>query len=60
LQFHLETTPRSAKLLCENCRDELINAPYIQSEERILSAPNENYAAIKAVTRDLLDYLLGD
>ncbi|MDR1912146.1 MAG: type 1 glutamine amidotransferase, partial [Helicobacteraceae bacterium] len=38
LQFHLETTPRSAKLLCENCRDELINAPYIQSEERILSA----------------------
>ncbi|MDR2639476.1 MAG: gamma-glutamyl-gamma-aminobutyrate hydrolase family protein [Helicobacteraceae bacterium] len=58
LQFHLETTPNNAKLLAENCRDELIDAPYIQSEGEILNAPPERYEAIKIIMRDLLNYLL--
>ncbi len=33
LQFHLETTPESAASLIEHCRDELVQAPYIQTEE---------------------------
>jgi GMP synthase (glutamine-hydrolysing) len=37
LQFHLETTPSSAESLISNCRDELIEAPHIQSEEQMLA-----------------------
>ncbi|MDR0663931.1 MAG: hypothetical protein LBF86_00170 [Helicobacteraceae bacterium] len=59
LQFHLETTPKSAKLLVENCRDELVEAPYIQSEREILNAPTENYKAIRLAAEAALDYLLG-
>ncbi|MDR2152778.1 MAG: gamma-glutamyl-gamma-aminobutyrate hydrolase family protein [Helicobacteraceae bacterium] len=58
LQFHLETTPNGAKLLVENCCDELIDAPYIQNESEILNAPSENYAALKRVMTAALDYLL--
>jgi GMP synthase-like glutamine amidotransferase len=58
LQFHLETTPNGAKALVENCRGELISAPYIQSESDILNAPCKNYESVKNITRDLLRYLL--
>ncbi|MEA3463381.1 MAG: gamma-glutamyl-gamma-aminobutyrate hydrolase family protein [Bacteroidota bacterium] len=37
LQFHLEVTPESVKELVVNCRDELVEGPYIQSEKEILS-----------------------
>lgn len=43
LQFHLETTPLSAQAIVENCRDELVEGEYIQSEVEILSAPQERY-----------------
>lgn len=39
LQFHLETTTDSAAALIENARDELIDAPYIQSAEAMLADP---------------------
>jgi GMP synthase-like glutamine amidotransferase len=58
LQFHLETTREGAKLLVENCRDELINAPYIQSPDEILNAPAENYQTIKKIMANLLSFLL--
>jgi len=41
LQFHLETTRTSAAALIENCRTELVNAPWIMSEQEILQAENE-------------------
>lgn len=37
LQFHLESTPDSARALIENCRDELDGSKYVQSEKEILS-----------------------
>jgi GMP synthase-like glutamine amidotransferase len=37
LQFHLETTPESAKALIENCRDELDGSKYVQSEAEIMA-----------------------
>ncbi len=37
LQFHLETTPESARELIEHCGDELIEAPTIQSAEAMLA-----------------------
>ncbi|MCK5361165.1 MAG: amidotransferase, partial [Gammaproteobacteria bacterium] len=40
LQFHIETTESSAKLLVENCREELDGSVFVQSEEEILGDSN--------------------
>ena len=37
LQFHLETTRQNAEQLITHCQDEMIDAPYIQTPEMILS-----------------------
>ncbi len=58
LQFHLETTPESARELVANCRDELISSRYVQSEEDILSKRLESYRAINQLMGDVLSYLL--
>lgn len=58
LQFHLETTPESARELVANCRDELIPSRYVQNEEDILSKSLESYGAINQVMGDVLSYLL--
>jgi GMP synthase-like glutamine amidotransferase len=60
LQFHLETTPQAASLLIENCRNDMIPGPYVQSEAAIKAAPAENYTAIKSLMDQLLTYLLRD
>ncbi len=57
LQFHLETTPESATAIVENCRDELVKAPYIQPEQAILAAGVDRYAAINQLMERLLVYL---
>lgn len=57
LQFHLETTPLSARAIIENCRDELVEGEYIQSEAEILSAPQERYSSINSVMGKVLEYL---
>ncbi|MFO8041861.1 MAG: gamma-glutamyl-gamma-aminobutyrate hydrolase family protein [Alkalispirochaeta sp.] len=36
LQFHLEMTEGNVRDIVENCRDELVPGPYVQSAERIL------------------------
>jgi len=40
LQFHLESSETSITRLIENCRDELTEGKYFQSENEILSKPN--------------------
>ncbi len=61
LQFHLETTPQSAKKIVENCKNELEeNGKFIQSEEEILSAPKEDYDSINLLMNQILDYLIKD
>jgi GMP synthase-like glutamine amidotransferase len=57
LQFHLETTVDSARAIVENCRDELVEGKYIQSETDILSAPQERYESINQLMEKLLEYL---
>lgn len=57
LQFHLETTPDSAHAIVTHCRDELIAGEYIQTEQDILSAPQERYETINRLMADILDYL---
>lgn len=58
LQFHLETTPDSARQLLEECRDELRKSRYIQSEAQILAAEAPRYAALEQGMRRVLEFLL--
>ncbi|MET0072065.1 MAG: amidotransferase [Candidatus Thiodiazotropha sp.] len=57
LQFHLETTAGSANAIVENCRDELVDGEYIQSEKDILSASHARYRTINGLMADILHYL---
>ena len=57
LQFHLETTPKSAQAIIENSRDELIESDYIQSEAEILSAPQDRYSSINKMMEQILKQL---
>jgi len=53
-QFHLETTPGSARALVENCRADLVPGRFIQQEDQILS-PGDRFQRINAV----MDAVLG-
>ena len=58
LQFHLETTPASARALVSNCRAELLPARYVQSETTILGASPGRYRAINGLMAKVLTFLL--
>ena len=57
LQFHLETTPELARALVENCRDELVSAPYIQCAEEIVAMAPSHYRAINDRMEQVLSFL---
>lgn len=57
LQFHLETTPESARALVAHCRDDLRPATYVQSEHVILSVPEGHYRAANGLMSNVLAYL---
>lgn len=57
LQFHLETTPESAREIVSNCRDELIPSQYVQTEEGILSATSDKYNLINQLMDTILSFL---
>jgi GMP synthase-like glutamine amidotransferase len=57
LQFHLETTLHNASALLDNCRDEILAGPYIQSEKELRSIPLSAYRTINAVMNEMLSYL---
>jgi GMP synthase-like glutamine amidotransferase len=59
LQFHLETTPASARALVDNCRDELSGGRCVQGEEAILSPIPGAFASIEREMRRVLDSLFG-
>lgn len=58
LQFHLESTPELVKLLIETGSDELVDAPYVQSQRAILGAPLDLYRTGNELLEELLDWLL--
>ncbi len=60
LQFHLETTPASARELVAHGREELVPARYVQSEDAMLAAPADRYGAINALMDNVLAFLLAD
>jgi GMP synthase-like glutamine amidotransferase len=57
LQFHLETTSESASELVSNCRDELVPAKYVQTEEEILSADKKSYLSINRLMESVLEFI---
>jgi len=54
LQFHLESTPETVREILAHCSDELVEGPYIQSEEQIRTAGPALFASMNT----LLDILL--
>jgi GMP synthase-like glutamine amidotransferase len=58
LQFHLETTPDSARQIVTHCRAELVRSQYVQSEERILRAVHEQYRVINSLMAEVLSFLV--
>lgn len=56
LQFHLEMTPDSVEGMVENCGDELVDGPYIQTAEEIRSEAC-CYAPNQQLMFQFLDYL---
>jgi len=56
LQFHLETTPETARALVEHCGDELVEAPYVQTAAEILE-DGARYERINARMAALLELL---
>jgi len=57
LQFHLETTPKTASEIVANCRDELTASKYVQGEEEIMSAKPEQYQSINQLMNNVLSFL---
>lgn len=57
LQFHLETTPESARRIISHCRDELVPSKYVQTEEDMLSVSQERYESINQLMASVLNYL---
>jgi len=56
LQFHLETTHMSAESIIANCRDELVEGPFIQSEAEML-ADELRFTESNGQMKILLEYL---
>jgi len=57
LQFHLETTPESARALIEHCKDELVPGPYIQSESELRETSSAAYTKINCLMSKVLSYI---
>lgn len=56
LQFHLETTPESARLLVQHCGGELVAGPFIQTAEAML-VDERRFGRINETMWKLLDRL---
>jgi GMP synthase-like glutamine amidotransferase len=57
LQFHLETTRESLRLLVEHCRDELVEGVQVQSERHLLATDATCFGAINELMKEVLCYL---
>lgn len=59
LQCHPETTPESAAAILGHCRDELVPAPWIQTEAAIRGVDAAVYAEANRLMARILDDLVG-
>ncbi len=58
LQFHLETTPESARALIQHSSPEIVPGPFIQTEPDLLAAPPEHYPSLHRLLNEVLHHLL--
>ena len=58
LQFHLETTPRSAAQLLQHCGHELVPGEFVQTEQVIRDTSETACAGINRVMEELLSYIV--
>ena len=58
LQFHLETTPRSAAQLLQHCGHELVPGEFVQTEPVIRDTSETACAGINRVMEELLSYIV--
>jgi GMP synthase-like glutamine amidotransferase len=59
LQFHLEATPEGARALIENCGDDLIPGPRVQSAKQIEETDPRRYSEAHSLMAEVLEFLLG-
>jgi GMP synthase-like glutamine amidotransferase len=59
LQFHLETTPKTARAIVDNCRTELLPSKFVQPEAIILDQSPEKYVLINNLMEEILVFLSG-
>jgi GMP synthase-like glutamine amidotransferase len=57
LQFHLETTPESARAMVRNCRPEIWPSKFVQREAVILDQPPEKYWRINDLMAEIFLFL---
>ncbi len=57
LQFHLETTPESARALVHHCPEDLTSGPCVQSGTELLAVPPDVFRQIHAGMDQVLAYL---
>ena len=57
LQFHLESTPDTVESMLAHCGDEVVDGPYIQSEEQIRAVDPALFAANQHLLATLLNRL---
>lgn len=57
LQFHVETTPQSAREMVAHGRDELVPSRYVQTEAAILSASPDHYKSLNDLMGSILAFL---
>ncbi|MGD9946920.1 MAG: type 1 glutamine amidotransferase [Desulfobulbus sp.] len=57
LQFHLESTPETVREILAQCSDELLEGPYVQSEDQIRTADPALFAPINHLLETLLSRL---
>jgi len=57
LQFHLETTPESARSILDNCSHELMPGPYVQTEAALRSVKRAAYSEINCLMNEVLSYI---
>jgi GMP synthase-like glutamine amidotransferase len=57
LQFHLETTPESARALLDNCGDDLVAGPYVQAGSELRGVKSAAYEEINSLMGKVLSYI---
>jgi GMP synthase-like glutamine amidotransferase len=58
LQFHPEMTREALQTLLDECADELVPGPYVQTEASLLDVPEEWFTNSHKLMKEVLSYLL--